>query len=384
MQPAARVQAAIELLDLIIVAARENGAAADVIIANWFRTRRYAGSKDRRAVRELVYRAIRSFGAPPENGRTAILSLGDLDDYFDGSPHGPAIIGQAEQRQTPSLLPEWLADLIPVEEHAALLERAPLDIRVNALRSHRDAILAQLPDAEPIAGTDFGLRLAENTPLAANPALDGLIEVQDAGSQFIANACDAKPGQTVIDLCAGAGGKTLALAAMMNGQGRLIASDTDRGRLSRLPSRAEKAGVTNLETLLLNPNRELDALSSLSGAADIVLVDAPCSGTGTWRRNPELRWRLTQKRLDQVGALQAYILDIAAHLVKPGGSLIYAVCSLLEQEGCEQVTDFLKRHDGWKSSKIQCPVGREAGHGILLTPNHDKTDGFFFAKVEKL
>jgi 16S rRNA (cytosine967-C5)-methyltransferase len=384
MQPAARVQAAIELLDLILVAARENGAAADVVIANWFRTRRYAGSKDRRAVRELVYRAIRSFGSPPENGRTAILSLGDLEDLFDGSPYAPAKIGDGEQRQSPSLLPKWLSDFIPNEEHAALLERAPLDIRVNALLSSRDNIMKLLPDAEPIAGTEFGLRLAENTMLAANPALNGLIEVQDAGSQFIANACQVQPGQTVIDLCAGAGGKTLALAAMMKGQGRLIASDTDRGRLSRLPSRAEKAGVTNLETLLLNPNQELDVLSSLSANADIVLVDAPCSGTGTWRRNPELRWRLTPKRLDQVVALQAYILEVGSVLVKPGGSLIYAVCSLLEQEGRDQIDHFLKRHEGWQSIKMQCPVGRDVGYGTLLTPNHDATDGFFFAKLEKL
>jgi 16S rRNA (cytosine967-C5)-methyltransferase len=212
MQPAARVQSAIELLDLIIVAARENGAAADVIIANWFRARRYAGSKDRRAVRELVYRAIRSFGEPPESGRASIFSLGDLNDQFDGSPHGPAPIGNDERRVTTSLLPEWLAPLIASEEHAALLNRAPLDVRVNALKTDRDAVLALIADAEPIAGTPCGIRLTENTVLSANPALDGLVEVQDAGSQLVANACNARPGQIVVDLCAGAGGKTLAPA----------------------------------------------------------------------------------------------------------------------------------------------------------------------------
>jgi 16S rRNA (cytosine967-C5)-methyltransferase len=384
MQPAARVQTAIELLDLIIQSARENGAAADVIIANWFRTRRYAGSKDRRAVRDLVYRAIRSYGEPPESGRSAMLGLGDTDDYFDGSPHGPPLIGPNEKRSTPSLLPAWLKPLIPAIEHKALLERAPLDVRVNALKSSREAIMLLLDGASPITGTLAGLRLNENSSLAAIPGLDGLVEVQDAGSQHIANACDVRSGQIVIDLCAGAGGKTLALAAAMQGEGKLVACDTDRGRLSRLPNRAEKAGVSNLEVILLNPNREAEALQDYIGAAHVVLVDAPCSGTGTWRRNPELRWRLTPRRLEQVVQLQSYILGLAATLVKPGGTLIYAVCSLLDQEGREQITDFLEQNQGWTVSEIDSSVGRRHGHGVLLTPNHDATDGFFFAKVQKL
>jgi 16S rRNA (cytosine967-C5)-methyltransferase len=241
-----------------------------------------------------------------------------------------------------------------------------------------------IADAEPIAGTTYGLRLAENTVLAANAALDGLVEVQDAGSQLVVNACNVRPGQIVVDLCAGAGGKTLALAAEMAGQGRLIACDTDRGRLSRLPQRAEKAEITNLEILMLNPMREMDALSQLGDAADVVLVDAPCSGTGTWRRNPELRWRLTPKRLSQVAVLQSHVLDLGAQLVKPGGTLVYAVCSLLEQEGSGQIERFLQRQKGWKSVDLDCPVGRKSGDGMILTPKHDATDGFFFAKLEKL
>ncbi len=384
MQPAARVQTAIELLDLIIQATRENGAAADVIIANWFKTRRYAGSKDRRAVRDLVYRAIRSYGSPPESGRAAILGLGDLDEQFDGSPHGPPAIDTQENRSKPSLLPAWLKPLIPEIEHADLLGRAPLDVRVNALKSSRDAVIPMLHGAIPIAGTLAGLRLPENTSIAAIPSLNGIVEVQDAGSQQIAAACNAQPGQIVVDLCAGAGGKTLALAAQMAGQGRVIACDTDRGRLSRLPRRAELAGIENLDILLLNPNRETDALQDLIGVADIVLVDAPCSGTGTWRRNPELRWRLTPRRLDQVAQLQAHVLDVAATLLKPGGMLAYAVCSLLDQEGCDQILQFLGRHSGWKAVDCGMSVGRKHGDGILLTPNHDGTDGFFFAKVQKL
>ncbi len=384
MQPAARVQSAIELLDLIIIAARENGAAADVIIAQWFRDRRYAGSKDRRAVRELVYRAIRSFGSPPKSGRAAVLGLNDLDLFFDGSQHGPPLIGTNEARAQTSLIPGWLAELIPEVEHSALLDRAPLDVRVNKLKATRDAVLPLLDGAQAIVGTSAGLRLPENTPLAATPALNGLVEVQDAGSQLIALACQAKSGQIVVDLCAGAGGKTLALAADMAGQGKLIACDTDRGRLSRLQPRAHLAGADNIEIRLLNPKCEMNALVDLQQTADIVLIDAPCSGTGTWRRNPELRWRLTPQRLDQVTDLQAHVLDLGAGLVRQGGILVYAVCSLLDQEGSNQIGAFLARHKGWAIRDLQPAVGRRHGGGVLLTPQHDQTDGFFMARLEKL
>ncbi len=384
MQPAARVQSAIELLDLIITAAGENGAAADVIIAKWFRDRRYAGSKDRRAVRDLVYRAIRSFGAPPVSGRAAILGLNDLNELFDDSPHGPVAPSSNEPRAIPSLVPEWLTLKISEVEHAALLERAPLDVRVNTLKSNRENIMALLNGAIPIAGTSAGLRLPENTPLAATPELNGLVEVQDAGSQFIAIGCQAKPGQTIVDLCAGAGGKTLALAADMQATGKLIACDTDRGRLSRLLPRAQQAGAQNIEIRLLNPKRETDALSDLKQAADLVLIDAPCSGTGTWRRNPELRWRLTPQRLDQVTALQKHVLNLGAALVRPGGAMVYAVCSLLNQEGRDQIEVFLKQNSGWTIGELHIDAGRPHGDGILLTPRHDNTDGFFMARLEKL
>jgi 16S rRNA (cytosine967-C5)-methyltransferase len=384
MQPAARVQSAIELLDLVIAAARDNGAAADVIIAQWFRDRRYAGSKDRRAVRELVYRAIRSFGTPPVSGRAAILGLNDLDALFDGSPHGPGVAVPNEPREQPSLIPAWLESLIPEVEHKALLERAPLDVRVNTLKSQRDDVMALLDGAMPIVGTVAGLRLPENTPLGAMPALNGLVEVQDAGSQLIALGCQVRPGQTLVDLCAGAGGKTLALAAEMQAQGKLIACDTDRGRLSRLLPRAQMAGAHNIEIRLLNPKRENDALSDLHQAADLVLVDAPCSGTGTWRRNPELRWRLNPQRLDQVVALQKHVLDIGATLVRSGGALVYAVCSLLDQEGRDQIDAFLVRNASWVIADLQIEPGRPHGGGRMLTPEHDNTDGFFMARLEKL
>lgn len=374
MTPPARLQAAIEILDLIIASVRDNGAAADTIIANWFKTRRFAGSGDRRAVRELIYRAVRTFGDVPKSGRAAMIGLAaddeDLSPLFDGSAHGPPGIGASERGSVPSLLPGWLARIIPEEEHEALLERAPFDLRVNTLKATREQVIAMLEGAEAIAGTANGLRLPDKIPLANRPELSGLIEVQDAGSQMIAATCEAKPGQLVIDLCAGAGGKTLALAADMAGQGKLYACDTDRGRLSRLIPRAQVAGAFAVETRMLNPKRETEALDDLVDSADCVLVDAPCSGTGTWRRNPELRWRLTHARLDAVITLQAYLIDLAATLVKPGGALVYAVCSLIEEEGRAQIDAFLRHQSGWTLESA-----------MTLTPSRDMTDGFFVARM---
>ena len=374
MTPSARVQSTIEILDLIIASVRDNGAAADTIIANWFKTRRFAGSGDRRAVRDLIYRAIRTFGDVPKSGRLAMLGLAaddaDLAALFDGSPHGPPAIGASERPAVPSLLPGWLARIIPEDEHEALLERAPFDLRVNILKTTRDAVLPMLEGAEPIDGTANGLRLPDKIPLANRPELNGLIEVQDAGSQMIAETCQAKPGQIVIDLCAGAGGKTLALAAEMDGQGALYACDTDRGRLSRLIPRAQVAGAYFVQTRMLNPKRESEILGDLLDSADCVLVDAPCSGTGTWRRNPELRWRLTHARLDAVITLQAYLIDLAATLVKPGGALVYAVCSLIGEEGQAQVDAFLRHQTGWTLESAR-----------TLTPSRNKTDGFFVARL---
>ena len=383
MLPAARVQAAIELLDLIIASAQGNGAAADTIIANWFKERRYAGSKDRRAVRDLVYRTIRAYGEPPKSGRAAMMGLGDLDDQFDGSPHGPPAIGSKEQRASPSLLPGWLADLIPVEEQPALLGRAPFDLRVNALKVNRQEALALFAQAEVIDGTQHGLRLPENVPLVSRPELRGLVEVQDAGSQLIVAACQARAGQTVVDLCAGAGGKSLALAADMEGRGRLLACDTDRRRLARLPARISDSGARNIEERVLNPQREFEALDDVIGRADCVLVDAPCSGSGTWRRNPELRWRMTPQRLQKTCELQAHVLDVAAPLVRGGGALVYGVCSVLAAEGADQIDQFLLRHPGFQPVATGIALGRASGHGQLLTPFHDATDGFFVARLEK-
>jgi len=391
--PPARVQAAIELLDDIIGAAREGGAAADTVIARYFKARRYAGSKDRRAIRDLVYDAIRLCAERPGSGRAAMLALaGHRDDIrpsFDGSAHGPAPLGGEEEIAATGLIPGWLIPRLagPVQDEAeqrALLDRAPLDLRINRLKADAAAVLAAFPEAQTLECLPYALRLPEGTPVEQSAAWrGGLVEIQDIGSQLIAMACAVKPGMTVIDLCAGAGGKTLALAADMAGEGRLIAADVNRDRLARLPARAERAGAEGIETLLLDGGRESAVLRELEGAADAVLVDAPCSGTGTWRRNPEARWRLTAERLERLRQEQARILDFAAPLVKPGGRLVHAVCSLTEEEGNGQIDAFLKRHPGWKCDGVDLPLGRIHGYGRLLTPAHDGTDGFFIAALQR-
>ena len=382
MTPQARAQAAIDILDEVVRAARDAGAAADTIVQRYFKTRRYAGSKDRRAVRELVYAAIRRAGERPESGRAALVGLAserpELAAAFDGVNHGPAPIAADEPHAPAAEMPAWLADRLT---GLGLADRAPLDLRVNRLKAVRADVVIE--GAEPTPHAPDGLRLPEGTQVEALPDwAAGAIEVQDEGSQLVTLACAAKPGMTVIDLCAGAGGKTLGLAAAMEDRGRIVASDTDRARLSRLMPRAERAGVTIVEPVLLDGNREAEALADHAAASDLVVIDAPCSGTGTWRRNPEARWRLTPARIGRLVDLQARLLDVGAGLVKPGGTLVHIVCSLLDEEGPGQVVAFLARHPGWVAEPILLPAGRTHGPGLRLTPIDDGTDGFFVARLK--
>ena len=385
MTPAARTQAAIELLDEVIAAARSGGAAADTLIARYFATRRYAGSKDRRAVRERVYAAIRRAGEVPASGRAAMLAVAaedaDVAATFDGSTHGPAPIGPDERAAAGGVMPAWLAaeltrSNVSEQQQAALIDRAPLDIRINALTADAAAV-------DALGGTEIpGLAQARRLPTGTNvDPLAGQIEVQDAGSQIVALAAHAEPGQAIVDLCAGGGGKTLALAAAMANEGRILATDVDRGRLSRLAPRAARAGVTIVETRLLDPHREGDGLSDWNAAADCVLIDAPCSGTGTWRRNPEARWRLTPDRLARFVAQQRHVLAVGAPLVRPGGAMVYIVCSMLDAEGRDQVDAFLAEHPGWTAAPLDLPAGTVRGQGLRLDPLQHGTDGFFVARL---
>jgi len=385
--PSARVQAAIEILDEVIASARDDGPPADTIVQRYFKTRRYAGSKDRRAVRELVYRAVRRAGERPDSGRQAMLGLSDEDaellDLFDGSPHGPAAREPAEKSVPASLVPAWvqalLSEHVIADEWPALLERAPLDLRVNVARAAREELIGQFDGAQPTRLSPWGLRLPPDTRIDEHPAYSGgLVEVQDEGSQLIALACQPSGEMRVLDLCAGAGGKALALAAAAPGA-EIIAADTSRARLSQLPPRAERAGAA-IAVRLLDGGRETAQLADLEGQCAVVLVDAPCSGSGTWRRNPEGRWRLTPERLDRLVKTQQRLLDIAAPLVKPGGALVYAVCSIIRAEGADQARNFLGRHSSWIVQDMPFDGGRAEGLGRLLTPARDATDGFFVAR----
>ena len=391
MTPAARVQASIDLLDSIIEAARTKGPPADRLVAQWFKDHRFAGSKDKRAIRELVYDAIRACGPIPSSGRAAMLGLADeqegLQELFTGEGYGPAAIDEDESIAAGGIAPEWLesrliASSIGEEEALSLLSRAPLDIRINRLKipdGHGD-----LPEAgEPLA-LPGALRLPNGTKVADWDVYEaGHIEVQDLGSQLACAAVGAAPGDIVIDLCAGAGGKTIALAASMANQGTLVAADTDKRRLSQLDPRAERAGAQIAQTILLDPGQEAEALTEWEGKADHVLVDAPCSGTGTWRRNPEARWRLTPAELGRLAQLQARLLDLAAPLVKPGGHLTYVTCSLLDDEGKNQITRFITDNPGWTADLPELPLGTPHGDGLRLTPSGDGTDGFFIARLGK-
>ncbi|MBA4764979.1 RsmB/NOP family class I SAM-dependent RNA methyltransferase [Qipengyuania huizhouensis] len=391
MTPAARVQTSIELLDAIIASALAKGAPADRILAEWFRNNRFAGSKDRRAIRELVYAAIRACGPIPRTGRSAMLRLAQADaniaPLFDGSNYGPARIAEGEEPAEGGVAPDWLVQKlassdITCPEADALLSRAPLDLRVNTLKAQRATL--SLPVEPAHTAAPHGLRLEPGTQVEQWAEWrEGKVEVQDTGSQLACLAVAAQPGETVIDLCAGGGGKTLALAAAMDNLGRLIASDTDRSRLSRLGPRAERAGATSIETRLLDPKREFEILADLEGQADAVMVDAPCSGTGTWRRNPEARWRLDEGELARLTALQSDLFDLAARLVKPGGRLIYVTCSLLDEEGAGQFESFLGRNKAFSAQDISLPAGRKRGNGIRLTPYHEGTDGFFIARAAR-
>lgn len=387
MTPAARLQAAIEILDEVIPAARDNGPAADAIVTRYFKNRRYAGSKDRRAVRELVFRTIRRSAELPASGRAAVVGLSEeepaLLELF-GQPRGPEPITASDRAAPGGMIPEWLqgelSPLVKEAEWPALLERAPLDLRANASKANRDDLLARFPAAVPTPLSPWGMRLPLDSRIDGRPEFEaGLVEVQDEGSQLVALACDANDGEMIVDLCAGAGGKALAIAAAAP-QSEILATDSDRSRLSKLAPRASRAG-SHIESRLLNPPHEFDQLNDWRGKADLVLVDAPCSGSGTWRRNPEGRWRLTPERLDRLVALQERLLGLAAELVRPGGRLVYAVCSLLSREGAGQIAAFLQDHSSWISEAAPIAGGRPDGAGLLLTPGHDRTDGFFVARL---
>lgn len=385
MTPAARLQAAIEILDQI-----QTGTAAERALTGWARRSRFAGSKDRAAVRDHVFDALRSrrsFAAlgGSDSGRGLMIGMiraqgGDPADLFGGSPYGPAALNDNEATggrppATPAEqldLPDWLWPLFQssLGEAAsdcarALQSRAPVHLRVNLSQASRDQAAEQLlqenVSTHPHPAADTALEVLEGARKIRNSTAykSGIVELQDAASQAVVSALPLSDGMRVLDYCAGGGGKTLAMAARANMQ--LFAHDAAPERMRDLPDRAQRAGAS--VQVIADPN--------VRQAFDLILCDAPCSGSGSWRRDPEGKWRLTSEQLQKLGQLQARILDDAALLLRPGGLLAYATCSLLDVENEDQSSAFLSRHPGW----------------ILRLQNSwnfaDGTDGFYTAQMQK-
>ena len=433
MTPAARIQAAIDLLAEI----EALDAPADRQAGEYFRGRRYIGSKDRRAIADLLYGVLRrrarlDWWLQRGSGETGgargrlvaflILCRDEgaeaLAEMFDGGRHHPVPLSAEELAFTQTLegegldhpdqpqwvrheVPEWLWTRVETSlgaaasaELAALNEEAPLDLRTNTLKTDREGALAALA-AEGIEAvatplSPLGLRIAGRRVLPNLSAYrEGLVEVQDEGSQLVALLTDAQPGMRVADLCAGAGGKTLALAAAMENKGRLIALDTDARRLERARPRLLRAGVAEVELRQLGAQED-DWCNEAAGSFERVLVDAPCSGSGAWRRNPDARWRLSEAALERHRNSQAKILVRAADLVAPGGRLVYATCSLFQEENGGQVARFLEQHAEFSLLPVagiwqevlggDCPA---EGPELLLTPARHGTDGFYLAVLER-
>jgi 16S rRNA (cytosine967-C5)-methyltransferase len=433
MTPGGRAAAAIEILDLV----HARKAPADRLANDYFRARRFIGSKDRTAVSALVYGVLRKRaqlewwlarvreGAArvpfSPNGRSWVLAYlaivegwneGRIQHAFTGERYDPAPLAPHEVASVAALagrsidhpeqsewvrfnLPPWAAERFASrygdtarDEMAAMGSEAPLDLRVNVLKAKREDVRRALKEAGIATAyttlSPWGLRAEERANLMATETYKaGLVEIQDEGSQLVALLVDAKPGMRVCDFCAGAGGKTLAIAATMENKGHIVACDTSEKRLAGATTRLRRAEVHNVERRLLESERD-GWVKKHKGAFDRVLVDAPCTGTGTWRRNPDARWTLVKEEIAELTAKQARILESAARLVKPGGRLIYATCSVLPEENEVQADAFVAAHADF----VPVPVGQvweEAGEGtnLALSPAKDGTDGFFVAVFER-
>lgn len=430
MTPAARISAAIEVLADIEARRRP---AADAL-KDWGLAHRFAGSGDRAAIAGLVYdtlrrRASAAFVMGAESPRALVLGMlrherglapEAIAALCSGARHAPPTLTDEESARLRAAdlagapphvrgdYPEWLDAAFArvfgeerAEEGAALAHRAPLDLRVNLLKADRAKAAAALSDydPQPTRWSPVGLRIALEAggrppAVQAEPAfLKGLVEVQDEGSQLAALIARAEPGEQVVDLCAGGGGKTLALAAGMENRGQLYATDSDKRRLAPIHARLERAGARNVQ--VRTPGRA-DVLADLAGRADLVLVDAPCTGIGAWRRNPDAKWRVRPGALETRMKEQVEALDRAALLVKPGGRVAYLTCSVLAEENDDQVRAFLQRHDDFgvtPPAELPTVLGDRAflfrravlmsHQGLLMTPRRTDTDGFFVSVLRR-
>ena len=425
MTPAARLSAAIEVIADIDARRRP----APDALKDWGLSHRFAGSGDRAAIAGLVYDALRRRASSAHimgegSARASVLGMLRLERKLDpeaiaalasGARFAPSPLSEQERARIDATdlagAPPWVAGDYPewldphlarvfgedrAAEGAALASRAPLDLRVNTLANARDEALAALADLDPVPTrwSPFGLRIAlaadaKGPAIHAEPAfIKGLIEVQDEGSQLAALIAGAKPGEHVVDLCAGAGGKTLALAAAMQNRGQLYATDTDKRRLAPIHDRLARSGARNVQ--VRTPKSVGNELADLEGRADLVLIDAPCTGTGTWRRNPDAKWRMRPGALEVRLKDQAEVLDRAAALVKPGGRIAYVTCSVLPPENGDQVRAFIARHEDFAivpPAEAANALGERAylfrravlasEEGLLMTPRRTDTDGFY-------
>jgi 16S rRNA (cytosine967-C5)-methyltransferase len=411
MTPAARIQAAIEILDGYAA----SGLPADRFLRDYFRKHRYAGSKDRAAISGRVYAIFRgwySFAWRMQGNDARRLAIASLlaegiapETIFTGTPYAPSSLtaGESAAIATPPVnpplsiqgdFPPFLeaglsqalgAELLP--EMQALQNRAPIDLRANTLKTTPESLAQALAEegfqTEPAPHAPTGLRMP---PAAGSAKLGtsqlfttGQFEFQDEAAQIAAILCAPQPGQRVLDFAAGTGGKTLALAALMENQGELVVHDNTPARLTQLSLRAQRAGVGIVKT------------APPKGPFDLVLLDAPCSGTGTWRRQPELRARLTPGRLAELIALQTRLLEEAAPYVVPGGRLVYATCSLLPSENDAQIAQFLAGHPDFAPLSAadiwQTATGRPLPPGMAAffhaTPRRTGSDGFFTAILQR-
>ena len=419
MRPAARIQAAIDILDGLAA----SRLPADRFIREFFRARRYAGSKDRAAVTERVYdvfrhRASFAWRMGSDTSRSLVIAsllqegtgVDEIAALFSGEGHDPASLADAERAvlvtppsgepapyihgEYPHFL-EWEIFRAfgerAADEMAAMQARAPVDLRVNTLKAVRDDVISALNaegfEARPAPHSPLGIRIEHAKGLAALQQsklfLDGAFEFQDAAAQIAVLLADAKPSMKVLDLAAGAGGKSLALAAAMKNAGQITAHDIDEGRLRQIEPRAMRAEVSIIQTHAgaKPPNRPYD----------LVFLDAPCSGSGTWRRAPENKWRLTPERLTELNALQDLLLDQAAARAAGDARIVYATCSFLPCENEDRVTAFLARHDRfavrpaadiWRGMTDSPPP---EGLGVFFhaSPRSTGTDGFFAAVLQR-
>jgi 16S rRNA (cytosine967-C5)-methyltransferase len=429
MTPAARAAAAIEVLTDIDSRRRP---AADAM-KDWGLAHRFAGSGDRAAISALVYDALRRKSSSAwimgEAGpraevlgalkQTRDLGVEAIATLFTGEGHAAAKLTEGEYARlaaadlsgAPSHVigdfPEWLTPQFEAsfgasaaEEGRALAERAPVDLRVNTLKTTRDKALVVLAhlSPEPTPLSPVGLRIAMRPdgrapPLASDPTyVKGLIELQDEGSQLAALLAEAKPGMQVIDLCAGAGGKTLALAAAMENQGQIYAADPDSRRLAPIFARLARSGARNVQVRA--PKGQADVLADLNGRCDLVLIDAPCTGSGAWRRNPDAKWRIRPGALEQRIKNQDETLESALRFVKPGGRIVYITCSVLRAENEDRIAAFLERHDdllpigaATQARSAGLPALAEhrstLGPGFRLSPRTTGTDGFYIATLTR-